>query len=60
MSVVAIQRVGGRVSRGFEAVRDAFEENFERRGELGGACCAWRHGEKVVDLRGGSRTAHAV
>ena len=55
MSVVAIQRVGGRVSRGFEAVRDAFEENFERRGELGGACCAWRHGEKVVDLWGGVR-----
>ncbi len=34
---------------------DAFEENFVRRGELGGACCAYYHGEKVVDLWGGIR-----
>ena len=30
-------------------------ENFARRGELGGACCAYHHGEKVVDLWGGIR-----
>jgi CubicO group peptidase (beta-lactamase class C family) len=47
--------VHGHVSRGFEAVREAFVENFARRRELGGACCAYRHGEKVVDLWGGIR-----
>jgi CubicO group peptidase (beta-lactamase class C family) len=45
----------GRVSRGFEAVREVFTENFVRRGELGGACCAFVRGEKVVDLWGGIR-----
>ena len=49
-SSVAVQ---GTVSPGFEAVRDAFAENFARRGELGGACCAYLEGEKVVDLWGG-------
>ena len=50
-------RVGiqGHVSRGFEAVREAFTENFVRRRELGGACCAFYRGEKVVDLWGGIR-----
>ena len=43
------------VSRGFEAVREAFADNFARRGELGGACCAYHRGEKVVDLWGGIR-----
>jgi CubicO group peptidase (beta-lactamase class C family) len=47
--------VEGHVSRGFEAVRDAFVENFTRRHELGGACCAYHRGEKVVDLWGGIR-----
>ena len=47
--------VEGHVSTGFEAVREAFEENFERRHELGGACCVYLHGEKVVDLWGGVR-----
>jgi CubicO group peptidase (beta-lactamase class C family) len=36
-------------------VRDAFAENFARRHELGGACCVYHHGEKVVDLWGGIR-----
>jgi CubicO group peptidase (beta-lactamase class C family) len=36
-------------------VREAFVENFVRRRELGGACCAFVHGEKVVDLWGGIR-----
>ena len=53
--VSASPQVQGFVARGFEAVRDAFAENFARRRELGGACCAWRHGEKVVDLWGGVR-----
>jgi CubicO group peptidase (beta-lactamase class C family) len=36
-------------------VRDAFEQNFAERGELGGACCAYYRGEKAVDLWGGVR-----
>ena len=36
-------------------MREAFAENFARRGELGGACCVYHHGEKVVDLWGGIR-----
>ena len=48
-------RVEGTVSAGFEAVRDAFAENFTRRHELGGACAAWHQGRKVVDLWGGVR-----
>jgi CubicO group peptidase (beta-lactamase class C family) len=47
--------IQGYVSKGFEAVRDAFLENFSRRKELGAACCVYRHGEKVVDLWGGIR-----
>ena len=45
----------GQVSPGFEAVRDAFADNFAVRRELGGACCAYRRGEKIVDLWGGVR-----
>ncbi len=45
----------GFVASGFEPVRDAFAENFTRRGELGGACCAYHRGRKVVDLWGGIR-----
>lgn len=48
-------RIEGKVSPGFEAVRDAFAENFTRRRELGGACCVYQRGEKVVDLWGGMR-----
>src|SRR5262249_21659272 len=50
--------VHGHVSRGFEAVREAFAENFARLGELGGACGAYRRGEKVIDLWGGIRNKH--
>jgi len=53
--VTAPQNVNGHVSPGFEAVRDTFAANLARRGELGGACCAYRNGEKVVDLWGGIR-----
>jgi CubicO group peptidase (beta-lactamase class C family) len=48
-------RIEGHVSAGFEAVRDAFAGNFSRRHELGGACCVYHRGEKVVDLWGGVR-----
>jgi CubicO group peptidase (beta-lactamase class C family) len=55
MSTIAVAAIEGHVSAGFEPVRDAFEENFARRNELGGACCAFVRGEKVVDLWGGVR-----
>jgi CubicO group peptidase (beta-lactamase class C family) len=47
--------VHGYVSSGFEPVREAFAENFVKRRELGGACCVYHRGEKVVDLWGGIR-----
>src|SRR5688500_2392172 len=47
--------VHGDISRGFEGVRATFAENFARRRELGGACCAYQRGEKVVDIWGGIR-----
>lgn len=55
MFVVAAHPVEGHVSRRFESMREVFAENFARRGELGGACCVYHHGEKVVDLWGGIR-----
>lgn len=55
MSALVSQSVEGHVSHGFENVREVFAENFARRRELGGACCAYVHGEKVVDLWGGIR-----
>ena len=48
-------KVEGSVRPGFEAVREVFAENFTRRHELGGACCVYVHGEKVVDIWGGIR-----
>jgi len=50
--------VEGHVTPGFEPVRQAFAENFVRRGELGGACCAYHRGKRVVDLWGGIRNKH--
>ena len=47
--------ISGFVKPEFEAVREAFVENFERRNELGAACCIYYRGEKVVDLWGGVR-----
>ena len=49
--------VHGLVKAGFERVRDVFAENFQRRHENGGACCAYYRGEKVVDLWGASETS---
>jgi len=60
MSVATLNRVivEGHVSPGFEAVRETFEGNFAHRHELGGGCCAYYHGEQVVDLWGGVRNKH--
>lgn len=49
MKVVDVE-IHGVVRPGYESVREAFVENFASRGEVGGACCIYRHGEKVVDL----------
>lgn len=53
--IVQNSRIEGHVNPGFEAVREAFTENFVRRQELGGACCVYYKGQKVVDLWGGVR-----
>lgn len=55
MAVAQQPVIDGSVRSGFEAVREAFVENFVRRGEVGAACCIYRDGEKVVDLWGGVR-----
>jgi CubicO group peptidase (beta-lactamase class C family) len=47
--------VCGFVSPGFEAVKEAFQENFSKRDELGGACCVYLNDKAVVDLWGGIR-----
>src|SRR5947207_2929892 len=47
--------VHGHVSPGFEPVREAFARNFASRHELGGGCCVYHRGVKVVDLWGGVR-----
>src|SRR5205085_2428511 len=58
-SAVRVSRSDGWVAPGFEAVRQEFERNFTRRGELGAACAGYHRGELVVDLWGGSRDRHA-
>jgi CubicO group peptidase (beta-lactamase class C family) len=45
--------VSGYVAPGFEGVREAFVENFQRRGEVGAAFAVTQDGRSVVDLWGG-------
>ncbi|MFZ0043904.1 MAG: serine hydrolase domain-containing protein [Solirubrobacteraceae bacterium] len=47
--------IHGFVAPGFETVREEFEANFRRRGDLGAACAVYLHGQPVVDLWGGHR-----
>jgi CubicO group peptidase (beta-lactamase class C family) len=47
--------IRGQICRSFEVVREAFVDNFTKRRELGGACCAYYAGERVIDLWGGIR-----
>jgi CubicO group peptidase (beta-lactamase class C family) len=49
--------VAGEVALGFEPVREAFEANFAKRGEVGAAVHVMVDGESVVDLWGGSADA---
>ena len=43
----------GWTARGFEQVRDVFEDGFATGAELGAAFAAYHRGELVVDLWGG-------
>src|SRR3954469_25914306 len=46
--------ISGRCDAGFEAVKDAFAQNFERNGDVGASCAVALRGELVVDLWGGT------
>lgn len=46
--------IHGLVDRGFEAVAEAFAENFARHGEIGAAVCVYHRGRPVVDLWAGT------
>ncbi len=46
-------QVHGEVAPGFEPVRAAFVENFQRRDEIGAAVCVTHRGRVVVDLWAG-------
>jgi CubicO group peptidase (beta-lactamase class C family) len=48
-----VAAIYGQVAEGFEAIREAFVENFEKHGDVGAACCIYLEGEPVVDLWGG-------
>ncbi|UUU36157.1 beta-lactamase family protein [Streptomyces sp. CA-210063] len=48
-----MSEVRGHCEARFQAVRSAFEENFDARDELGAAVTVTLHGETVVDLWGG-------
>ena len=57
---MGVAPVSGVVDKGFEAVRDAFDENFRSHHELGGAVCVVVEGRVVVDLWGGYRDLSAT
>ena len=46
--------VNGSCAPGFECVRDAFENNFLERDEIGAAVAVWVDGDLAVNLWGGS------
>lgn len=45
--------ISGNVRPGFEAVREAFAQNFEKRHEVGASVAVVRDGQYLVDLWGG-------
>ena len=49
--------IHGFCATGFDKVREAFEQNFRMRGEVGAAVAAYVDGELVVNLWGGSADA---
>jgi len=48
-----VTTISGWVAPGFEAVRRAFQANFDAGAEVGAAFAAYHRGQKVVDLWGG-------
>ncbi len=46
--------ISGTCDGGFEAVKDAFAQNFEVFGDVGASCAVVHRGELVVDLWGGT------
>ena len=49
--------IEGTCDRRFEAVKEAFSENFDRGGEVGAAVAVMVDGKLVVDLWGGNADA---
>ena len=49
--------IHGFANKGFEQVRETFENNFKNLGDLGASYCVTRNGETVVDLWGGCADA---
>ena len=49
--------IHGTVEPGFEAVREAFAQNFREGLEVGGGVCIYQRGKVVVDLWAGHRDA---
>jgi CubicO group peptidase (beta-lactamase class C family) len=47
--------ISGHAEPGYEAVAEAFADNFVSRNELGAACCMYVEGVPVIDLWGGVR-----
>jgi len=45
--------ISGHTAPGFEAVRDAFEDNFSEGLELGAGFAAYLDGELIIDLEAG-------
>ena len=45
--------IHGFANKGFEQVRETFENNFKTLGDLGASYCVTKDGETVVDLWGG-------
>ena len=45
--------INGEVSQGYEAVAEAFSNNFEQFEETGAAFCLYVEGKSVVDIWGG-------
>jgi CubicO group peptidase (beta-lactamase class C family) len=52
--------ISGTCSDRFTAVRAAFEENFDRHGEVGASVCVTVDGETLVDLWGGVQAGEAA
>jgi len=49
--------IHGFANKGFEKVRETFENNFTKLGDVGASYCVTRDGETVVDLWGGHADA---